>query len=63
MGGHSGAIATYHRVRKLFTWSGLKHAVEDFVRQCIVCQHAKHENTHPVGKLQPLPIPDAPWMI
>lgn len=61
VGGHSGATATYHRVRKLFTWPGLKRAVEDFVRQCTICQHAKHERTHLVGKLQPLPIPQEPW--
>lgn len=61
VGGHSGATTTYHRVCKLFAWPGLKGAVEDFVRQCTVCQHAKHENTHQAGKLQPLPIPTAPW--
>ena len=26
-----------------------------------MCQHAKHEHTHPAGKLQPLPIPTEPW--
>lgn len=61
VGGHPGATATYHRVRKLFAWPGLKRAVEDFVKQCAVCQHAKHEHTHPAGKLQPLPIPKEPW--
>lgn len=48
-------------MRKLFAWPGLKRAVEDFVRQCTICQHAKHEQTHPAGKLQPLPIPQEPW--
>lgn len=61
IGGHSGATATYHRARKLFAWTGLKRAVEDFVRQCSICQHAKHEQSHPGGKLQPLPIPQEPW--
>jgi hypothetical protein len=32
VGGHSGATATYHRPKKLFSWRGLKSAVEDFVR-------------------------------
>lgn len=59
--GHSGATATYHRVRKLFAWSGLKRVVEEFIKQCPIGQHAKHENTHPSGKLQPLPIPQEPW--
>ena len=61
MGGHSDATATYQRVKKLFMWRGLKSAVEDFVRQCQVCQQSKHENVHPAGKLQPLPVPAAPW--
>lgn len=61
VGGHSGATATYHRVRKLLVWPGLKRVVEDFVRQCSVCQHTKHEHTHPADKLQPLQIPKAPW--
>lgn len=35
--------------------------VENFVKQCDVCQHVKHERTHPAGLLQPLPIPDGAW--
>lgn len=61
VGGHSGVAATYQRVKKQFTWRGLKQAVEDFVRQCSICQHAKHEHTKPPGLLQPLPIPTEPW--
>lgn len=33
----------------------------DWVRQCQVCQQAKHERTVPGGLLQPLPVPDRPW--
>lgn len=61
VGGHSGVTATYQRVKKLFAWIGLRSAVEDFVRQCEICQHAKHEHTKPAGKLQPLPVPEIPW--
>jgi hypothetical protein len=61
VGGHSGITVTYQRVKKLFVWRGLKAAVEDFVRQCQVCQQSKHEHTKPAGKLQPFPIPDEPW--
>lgn len=61
VGGHSGSKGTYHRISQLFYWKGLKSAVEDFVRQCSVCQHAKHSNTHPAGLLQPLPIPVGAW--
>jgi hypothetical protein len=61
VGGHSGTQATYQRMKRLFAWHGMKAAVEDFVKQCSVCQHAKHSNTHPAGLLQPLPIPTGAW--
>jgi hypothetical protein len=61
VGGHSGVMATYQRLKKLFAWRGLKAAVEDYVRQCQVCQQCKHEHIKPAGKLQPLPIPHVPW--
>jgi hypothetical protein len=37
VGGHSGVTTTYHRVKKLFSWTGLKTVVDDFMRQCQVC--------------------------
>lgn len=40
----------------------MKQAVEDFVRQCNICQHAKHNNNSPAGLLQPLPIPKGVWI-
>jgi len=61
IGGHSGVQATYHRVHRLFYWKGLKSAVEDFVKQCQICQQVKHLNSHPAGLLQPLPIPEGAW--
>lgn len=61
IGGHSGIHSTYHKVKHLFHWKGLKQQVEDFVKQCVVCQQAKHEHCHPPGLLQPLPIPEGAW--
>ncbi|WVZ98670.1 hypothetical protein U9M48_044077 [Paspalum notatum var. saurae] len=61
IGGHSGINTTYYRVKKLFVWKGLKGHVESFVKQCSVCQQAKHSLTHPAGLLQPLPIPNGAW--
>ena len=51
VGGHLGIQATYQRAKKLFYWPGLKLAVELFVRQCGVCQMAKHSNLKPAGLL------------
>jgi hypothetical protein len=39
----------------------MKLAVELFVRQCQVCQQAKHSNLKPAGLLQPLPPPKGAW--
>jgi hypothetical protein len=61
VGGHYGGPATYHRVKRLFWWKGLKAEVISFVQQCLVCQHAKSERIHPPGLLQPLPIPSGAW--
>jgi hypothetical protein len=41
VGGHSGADATYQRLKRLFAWKGLKSQVREFVRQCDICQHAR----------------------
>lgn len=61
VGGHSGIQATYKRIKQLYFWTGLKLAVENFVKQCLVCQQAKHTHTKPAGLLQPLPPPTKPW--
>lgn len=61
VGGHSEVKATYQKIKKLFQWKGLKRDVENYVKQCQIYQQAKHENTHPAGLLQPLPIPQGAW--
>jgi hypothetical protein len=61
VGGHSGADATYQRLKRLFAWTGLKAQVIDFVKHCDTCQRAKHNNHPPAGLLQPLPTPTGPW--
>jgi hypothetical protein len=61
VGGHSGVLPTYKRLKRLFSWSGMKTSVEDFVKQCVVCQQAKHLHSKPAGLLQPLPIREGIW--
>ena len=62
IGGHSGTKATYQRLKTHFAWKGMKVVVEDFVKQCSVCQQAKHTNHSPPRLLQRLPIPEGVWM-
>jgi hypothetical protein len=61
IGGHSGVNATYHRVKKLFLWKGMKNDEDTYVKQCSIYQHTKHSHSHPAGLLQPLPIPAGVW--
>lgn len=61
IGGHSGILATYTRVKRYFYWPGLKKQVVDFIKCCDVCQRNKAEHVANPGLLQPLPIPDKVW--
>lgn len=39
----------------------MKTDIENYIKQCEVCQHNKHSHQHPIGLLQPLPILDGVW--
>ena len=62
IGGHSGYLKTLHRIKHDFYWQGMKNAIKDHIRCCEVCQRTKSDTSKPVGLLQPLPIPDKPWL-
>lgn len=61
VGGHSGQLATYKRIKQLFAWPNLKKDVSLFVQSCEICQQAKAEHVRLPGLLQPLPVPDQAW--
>jgi hypothetical protein len=61
VGGHSGFLKTYHRVKKDFFWDGLKTDVQRFVVECLVCQQNKVETIKTPSLLQPLSIPSQRW--
>ena len=37
--------------------------MEEYISKCFECQQVKTEHQHPVGLLQPLPIPSWKWEI
>lgn len=39
----------------------MKRQVDEWMKQCVVCQQVKHENIVPAGLLQPLPVIVRPW--
>ena len=53
LGGHSGFLKTYHRVKKDFFWDGLKSDIQRFVAKCLVCQQNKFVTIRTPGLLQP----------
>ena len=61
LGGNSGFLKTYQRVKKEFFWDGLKSDIQKFVAECLVCQQNKVERTKTPGLLQPLSIPSQRW--
>jgi hypothetical protein len=61
VGGHSGFLKTYHRVKKEIFWDGLKTDVQRFVAECLVCQQNKVETIKTPSLLQPLAIPSQRW--
>jgi hypothetical protein len=63
MGGHSGAPATYSRLKRLFFWTGMKADVWRMVQSCLVCLQAKPDHARYLGLLQPLPVPTTSWKI
>jgi len=61
LGGHSGFLKTYHRVKKELFWYVLKSDFQKFVAECLVCQQNKSETIKTPGLLQPLSIPSQCW--
>lgn len=63
VGGHSGSLATNHRIKALFMWPGMRATIHHFVQTCQVCQQAKAEHIKTPGLLQPLSIPNQAWQV
>lgn len=59
--GHPGVARTYQRLRPRFWWPGIRHDVQKYVSECLVCQQTKIRPGKPYGLLRPLPVAERPW--
>jgi hypothetical protein len=41
----------------------MKKEVANYIARCLECQKVKTEHKHPVGLLQPFPIPEWKWEV
>ena len=48
---------------KSYYWPNMKNDAAIYIARCFECQQVKTEHQHPVGLLQPLPIPKWKWEI
>ena len=62
IGGHLGYLKTLHRIKQDFNWQGMEFDIKNHIRCCDVCQRTKSDNSKPADLLQPLLIPDRPWL-
>ncbi|KAK7278988.1 hypothetical protein RJT34_24029 [Clitoria ternatea] len=58
---HPGVTKMYHDLKKEFWWPGMKKAITEYVRSCVICQKCKVEHQRPPGLLQPPEIPIWKW--
>ena len=54
---------TIATARKQYFWPGMKKDMAEYISRCMKCQQVKVEHQHPVGLLQPLPIPEWKWEV
>ena len=60
--GHPGQRRSLALLEREFFWEKMREDMEEYVHTCIICQQDKSDTQRQGGLLQPLPIPERPWM-
>ncbi|KAJ0021489.1 hypothetical protein Pint_31247 [Pistacia integerrima] len=60
--GHPGRERTLALLTRDYYWPRIDADIESYVKTCLVCQLDKTERRKVAGLLQPLPIPERPWV-
>ena len=61
VGGHSGILRTFKKLRLQFYWPRMHKSVRDYIRGREICQKVKVETLSPARLLQPLSILCQVW--
>jgi hypothetical protein len=59
--GHPGRDATLFNIRRSYYWPNLKSDIEEWVRNCDICQRTKVIHKKPHGELKPIDPTPRPW--
>ncbi|KAH0607596.1 uncharacterized protein H6S33_002630 [Morchella sextelata] len=59
--GHPGKAKTLELLNREYYWPQMRKYVDQYVRNCNVCDRSKAPCNAPYGVLRPMPIPDGPW--
>lgn len=62
LAGHPGRMRTLMLVKRHFHWNSMKTYINKYIDGCQSCQRVKARTNKPFGSLQPLPIPQGPWI-
>ncbi len=60
--GHFGQAKTFELLTRDYWWPSCRAFVNDYVKSCDICARGKASRHKPYGPLQPLPVPDQPWL-
>nr|MDZ8005329.1 RNase H-like domain-containing protein [Nostoc sp. DedSLP05] len=61
--GHIGFTKTYRKISSTFFWPKMKQQIEQYVRECDICQRNKVESVPSPGLLHPHSIPNQKWEV
>jgi hypothetical protein len=50
-------------LKSQYYWPGMKKDIIEYIAKCLECKKVQAEHGHPVGLLQPLPIPKWKWEV
>lgn len=60
--GHPGRQRMLALLARAYYWPKMEDDIEAYVKTCLVCQQDKTERKKEAGLLQPLPVPEKPWV-